>query len=344
MPKNIVVCLDGTGNEFSKRNLTNVVRLFRAIERQSDQQIAYYDPGVGTFGKKLAGKAFGVGITQNIQEAYAYLMNNFVEGDRVFLFGFSRGAFTARSLSGMLYRCGLLPRRSENLISYASNLYQTGDDETAARFKRTFARECKPLVLGLWDTVGSLWRYTTKRFQSDAMSPDVRYGFHALSIDERRSKFPPSLWDESKIQPGQTIEQVWFAGVHSDVGGWYQERGLSNVALRWMLAKAVDPSGDGSSPGLRLDEGYDPGDDVPNPLDEIHESYTGGWKLLGAERRDVPEGSLVHESVVARSHDASASYAPQNLPASFRSVQTPPLAPSSEWRRVDAGTPPITPP
>ena len=189
MPKNIVVCLDGTGNEFTKKNVTNVVRLYRAIERQSERQIAYYDPGVGTFGKKLMGKAFGVGITQNIQEAYIYLMNNFREGDKVFLFGFSRGAYTARALSGMLHHCGLLPRQSTNLVSYASQLYQKGDNDTAQRFKQTFARECRPFLIGVWDTVGSLWRFTDKRFQSNVMSPDVTYGFHALSIDERRKKF-----------------------------------------------------------------------------------------------------------------------------------------------------------
>jgi uncharacterized protein (DUF2235 family) len=148
-----------------------------------------------------------------------------------------------------------------------------------------------------------------KKFHDAKLNEEVTFGYHALSIDEKRKDFPPNLWDRSRVQ-GQTIEQVWFAGVHSDVGGWYRERGLSNIALQWMAKKAA-------ACGLKLNKkrlaNY-PG----NPNDKIHESYHGFWKFRGQRARKIPGGSMVHRSVFERIENAKNKYEAENLPAKRR--------------------------
>lgn len=316
MPKNIIICSDGTGNEYGENN-TNVVKAYQAFVRDQDQ-IACYDPGVGTFdvlghtiGKKVGyilGLGFGWGLGKNIEDQYAYLMDHYMPGDNVFLFGFSRGAYTARAFAGMLFKCGLLERGSTNLIPYVSKLYNTRNNlEIAKGFKDTYCRECKPYFIGVWDTVGSLGHVYCRRRFFDATLHETTYGYHAVSIDERRKKFPVSLWDENKKKPGQTIEQVWFAGVHSDVGGSYPERGLSDTALHWMLLKA-------KGAGIRLRPGWE--ENVrPSPTDKDaqHESRKGLWRIWRPVQRTIPKGALIHESVKKRM-EAGISYDPPNLP------------------------------
>ena len=225
MPKNIITCCDGTGNEYGQHN-TNVVKLYEAIVRDANQ-IAFYDPGVGTFsilGRELGrrvgivlGKAFGAGVQQNIEDAYRYLMDRYEPEDKVFLFGFSRGAFTVRALAGMLNRCGLLEKGSVNLVPYASRIYNNrARHAVAPDFKQTYCHECHPHFIGVWDTVGSMGWFWGRKFFDATLHEDVRYAYQAVSIDEQRRKFPPSLWHEPVGQ--ERIEQVWFAGVHSDVG------------------------------------------------------------------------------------------------------------------------------
>lgn len=297
MGKNIVLCCDGTGNEYGSHN-TNVVDMFTPIVRDADQ-IAYYDPGIGTFsifgrvlGKRIGvilGQGFGWGLRENIEDAYEYLMDRYQPGDKVFLFAFSRGAFTARCLAGMLHKVGLLQKGSVNLIPYASSVYNTrGNERVAAGFKETYCQECKPYFIGVWDTVGSLGLWYGKEFFDDRLNEDVANAYHAISIDEKRKKFPVSLWEENN----QNVVQVWFAGVHSDVGGWYEERGLSDIALIWMLENAQEH-------GLRLKEGWK---DTrhPDPLGEMHESRTGPWRLWRPAIRQIPEGAKIHKSVVTR--------------------------------------------
>ena len=242
MGKNIIICCDGTGNEYGENN-TNVVGAYEAFVRDQEQ-IAFYDPGVGTFdvlgrtiGKKvgyLLGLLFGWGLEKNIEDAYAYLMEHYDphNDDKIYLFGFSRGAFTARSLAGMLFKCGLLQKGSHNLLPYVSKLYNArGNDEIAKGFKNTYCHECKPYFIGVWDTVASLGHFYAKRFFDPNLHGEIMFGYHAMSIDERRKKFPVTLWDETKKRSQQTIEQVWFAGVHSDVGGWYPQRGFRGMHL-----------------------------------------------------------------------------------------------------------------
>ncbi len=208
--KNIVICCDGTGNEFGRNN-TNVVLTYM-LARKDDAQVAYYDPGVGTGGwdyeedGKLRAKgdqATGHGLQKNVEDAYRYLMACYQPGDKVFLFGFSRGAFTARSVAGMIHKCGLLRRDAGNLVEYAAKAYNTeGNDALAAEFRKAFGRDCSVHFVGVWDTVESLVMNAGKRFHDATLNAEVANGYHALAIDERRRDFPPSLWDETALHPG----------------------------------------------------------------------------------------------------------------------------------------------
>ena len=319
--KNIVICCDGTGNEYGPNN-TNVVKLYQSVIRDT-KQIAFYDPGVGTFsylGRELGrhvgiwlGQAFGKGLQQNIEDAYRYLMDRYLLGDRVFLFGFSRGAYTVRALAGMLHKCGLLQKGSNNLIPYASKIYNKPNNENiAAGFKETYCHTCNPYFIGVWDTVGSLGWLRRKKFFDATLHKDVTYGYHAISVDERRKKFPVSLWDEGRKLAHQTIEQVWFPGVHSDVGGWYAETGLSDIALVWMLKNAEQQ-------GLRLKDGWV--DKLnPDPSGIIHESRTGLWRIWRPAVRCIPEGAKIHKSVFDRKKNSQTNYQPQNVPDKYTKV------------------------
>ena len=311
--KNIVVCYDGTGNEYGRNN-TNVVGTFEAILRDQDQ-IAFYDPGIGTFsflGRALGrrfgtmmGKAFGYGLAENIEDGYEYLMDHFLPDDKLFIFGFSRGAFTARCLVGMVCKVGILQKGSRNLIPYATEVYTTqGNEDVAEGFKRTYCHPCAPHFVGVWDTVASLGHVLAKQFPNNRLHQSVRYGYHAVSLDEQRKKFPVSLWDEADLPEGQTIDQTWFAGVHSDVGGWYTERGLSDIALIWMLEKA-------EAVGLRLKPDWK-SSLHPDPMGIMHESRLGFWRLWRpAPRKSSRDWRKIHDSVYLRQQ--TGGY-PRNLP------------------------------
>ncbi len=319
--KNIVICSDGTGNEYGRNN-TNVVEIYSVVVK-SEKQIGFYDPGVGTGGweyneeqgilKAKKDQATGEGLQNNVNDAYRFLMASYEPGDKIYLFGFSRGAFTVRSLAGMLHKCGLLREDNDNLLEFASKIYNTkGNDKIAAGFKATFSRSCPVHFIGVWDTVESLALNAGKKWHNGRLNPEVKHGYHALAIDEKRSDFPPSLWEEKKKASGQTIEQVWFAGVHSDVGGWYDERGLSNIALRWMVDKAA-------ACGMQVDKAraavY-----KPNPHDNMHESYSGFWIFRGKHVRKIPEGAMIHASVEERLKKKQNDYEPKNLPKKYKLV------------------------
>lgn len=321
--KNIVICSDGTGNEYGKNN-TNVVETYSICQKTASQTV-FYDPGVGTGGweysestgnlKAKSDQATGHGLQKNIEDAYLFLMECYEPGDKLFLFGFSRGAFTVRSLACMLYKCGLLAKDNDNLLEYASKIYNTEKNEAiAAGFKETFCQSCPVHFIGVWDTVSSLVMNAGKRWHDSSVNPEVKYGYHALSIDERRKDFPPCLWDETSLASGQTIEQVWFAGVHSNVGGWYDERGLSNISLQWMLGHA-------QRCGLEVDQAQ-LNQRQPNPHDKITESYTGFWKFRGSRTRKIPEGAKIHQSVFDRLSNAANKYKPKNLPAQYQQIST----------------------
>ena len=304
------------------------MRVYEAFVRDQEQ-IAFYDPGVGTFdvlgrtiGKEvgyLLGLGFGWGLEKNIEDAYAYLMEHYEpnSADRIYLFGFSRRAFTARSLAGMLFKCELLQKGSHNLLPYVSKVYNTsGNDDIAQGFKNTYCHECKPYFIGVWDTVATLGHFYGKRFFDAKLHGEVKFGYHAISIDEKRKKFAVRLWDETKKRPKQRIEQVWFGGVHSDVGGGYPERGLSDSALKWMLLKA-------QAAGIRLRDGWDSKEKIdPDPTDKDlqHESRQGFYRLWWKVQRKIPEQALIHQSVFDRMN-VGIGYNPLNLPKVYSVVQ-----------------------
>lgn len=296
MAKNIIICCDGTGNEYGKNN-TNVVKIYQlASKGNPEEQVAYYDPGVGTGGweydeskgdiRAKADGATGSGLQKNVEDAYRYLMRHYEKDDKIYLFGFSRGAFTARSLAGMLHKCGLLHPDMFNMVEYASKVYNTPNNkQIAAGFKSTFSRACPVHFIGVWDTVASLALNAGKRFHDAKLNPEVAYGYHAVALDEVRDKFPPSLWDQR-----DKVEQVWFAGVHSNVGGWYDNIHLSNISLKWMATKALER-------GMLLDEAK-LAKIAGNPLGMQHDSHRGFlWSICGKYIRQLPAGSKVHKSV-----------------------------------------------
>jgi uncharacterized protein (DUF2235 family) len=354
MPKNIVICCDGTGNEFGAEN-SNVVKLYKTL-LCNRSQIAYYHPGVGTMGArsalshigkwwtKVLGKAFGYGISDNVADAYQFLMRNFEPGDNIYVFGFSRGAYTARSLCGMLHSVGLLTLGNEGLIPYAIRMIKQKkiDFDVAFDFKKTFSRECKPHFVGVWDTVSSVgWIYNAVRFPFTAVThnPDLAVVRHAISIDERRAFFRQNLFG-APPDPKQDVKEVWFAGVHSDVGGSYAEAEsqLSKIALRWMICEA-------ELAGLAVDQqrkadilAGKPPNVAPDPnTKNQHESLHGWWWIAEiwpkivhlenadhtwrsslrvnlARRRFIAPSSLVHESVETRLANPTLGYKPINLP------------------------------
>ena len=317
--RNIIVCCDGTGNEFGKNN-TNVVATY-ALARKTATQIAYYDPGVGTGGwaydeesgvlRALTDQGTGAGLQKNVNDAYRYLMEVYegADTDRIFFFGFSRGAFTVRSLAGMLHKVGLLERNADNHLEYAAKIYnQRGNARVAASFKATFSRPAPVHFIGVWDTVESLVLNEGKRWTNARLNPDIAFAYHALAIDERRKDFRPCLWDERKRKDRQTVKQVWFAGVHSDVGGYYPKRGLANISLHWMLRMAEAAGMEVDRRRLRTAR-YQ-----PDPHGESQESYTGFWRFRGEHTRNISPGSSVHSSVWTRRAEASNGYDPRNLP------------------------------
>lgn len=254
---------------------TNVCRLYRSVLRFESigqngaelGQTKWYDKGVGTdWYDRVSGGAFGLGLSRKIREGYQLLSDTYDDGDKVFVFGFSRGAYTARSFVGMIRNCGLLPKGEsggdpdspEMLEAY--ELYRTRDDSPDSERARHFRDQKKaPLIpikfLGVWDTVGALgiplesfdgFNKDQFQFHDTELSGIVENAFHAIAVDEHREPYKVTLW-EPKQKPNQRIEQRWFVGAHADVGGGYPTRTLSDVTLRWMQQKA-------QACGLLLDE------------------------------------------------------------------------------------------
>lgn len=320
MARNIVVCCDGTNSQFGGLN-TNVVHLYNALADDDATQRSFYEPGVGTFGAnvfgvnvgetlgKTLGAAFGYGIQQNLVRAYRFLIEAYAPGDRVFIFGFSRGAFTARSLASLVDRIGVLPAAHRDRATDTVKAYLDAKPPHAPRITQSAAR-CAPAFVGVWETVGALGLLIRlRRFHDHKLSPGVARAAQALAIDEQRRSFEPTLWNEAALGVDQEVRQVWFAGVHSDVGGGYAERGLADTTLRWMLEQA-------EGAGVKLKPGaFDRvrGD----PTGTLHRSYHGPWRLLGRYVRRPAAAAVFGDSVAARLR-AVREYEPDNLPAIVR--------------------------
>jgi uncharacterized protein (DUF2235 family) len=338
MAKNIVLCLDGTANQLKAKGNTNVVRLYELLDHDDpERQVAFYDPGVGTFGSqgavtpvarwftRVLGLAVGYGLRTNLAEAYTYLMQTYEPGDRVFVFGFSRGAYTARALCGMVHRAGLLRPGAENLVPYAVRVYARSkrnwsedDWEQTDKFARAFAVEqhgsrSLPIhFLGIWDSVKAAgvlrwnlkWPYTRQ-------VPNVAIARHAVSIDEKRRPYREYL-----VRPANDrtdLREVWFAGVHSDVGGSFEDdHRLADITLAWMARHAAEA-------GLVMH------DDLYQKATALTADHAAGvrhrmgwvWAVLTTRTRPIaPEDALVHSSVRDRMQ-AVPGYGP-SLPASVR--------------------------
>jgi uncharacterized protein (DUF2235 family) len=364
MSKNIVICCDGTDNQFSGQQ-TNVIRLYKCAKYIPIQQVTYYDPGVGTMpapglytklAKRISvllGLVTGFGFMQNLEDAYRFLMQNYEEGDRVYLFGFSRGAFTVRALAGMLYAVGLLRPGTDNLIPYARRYwrkcYTKNGLEVANDFKNTLSRECKPHFVGVWDTVASIgWFNYFKVFPHTRHNPDIAIFRHAVSIDERRCCFRQNLADPDITNPKQSVMNVWFSGVHSDIGGGYPEAesGLSKITFQWITEEAHNAGLIVDDAIFKMEVGQIPMPDgtmltSPNPEAMLHKSLHGLWWLLellprrewnpadhrwhwtwGAARpRQMPKDPLVYKSVPERIKSKLVPpYCPVNLPAQYQII------------------------
>lgn len=397
MPKNIVILLDGTANEI-KSDRSNILRLYGVLEK-SDRQIVYYDPGVGTFGSENAwsqhyrkalqvwGQATGWGLDQNVKEAYRFLLQHYDDGakgkarpkiearDRIYIFGFSRGAYTARVLAGFIHAFGLVRPTNLNLLDYAYRAYKgigqrsgndpaegDEDDRNAAfaeirLFERILQPDRPPIrALGLFDTVPSVIEAgrILPRLRSHAYTRtnrSVEAVRHAVAIDERRTMFRPQLWtlgqdywgnpfNKSAARP-QDAREVWFTGVHGDVGGGYPEpaSALAKIPLKWMIDE-TGPMGLHYSKAVvdSLVLGRNPKKPYvkPDPDAPMNRSMNWAWGAVefiprrrkktegqsgdgpgfyipNFSRREIPAGASVHRSVVDRAKKAGAAL-PENLP------------------------------
>jgi uncharacterized protein (DUF2235 family) len=296
--KRLVVCCDGTWNDSDQStDYTNVSRLawaIKPVDAKGVSQIVYYQSGVGTAGtavSKIIGAATGAGLSHNLRDAYSFICTNYCDGDEVFLFGFSRGAYTARCIGGLIGFAGLIGKRDLDQFHALWKAYKEQDTKTLANFD-TRKKDATIKCIGVWDTVGSvgipedLDRFGLFKqyygFLNANLGAHVEHAFHALALDERRKNFVPTLWEqtpEGKAK-GQELKQVWFAGVHCDVGGGYEVHGTSDIALAWM-ASEVSPYLDIDFDYLKLRR------DLSSKwaVGEVHESFGPEWKALGEAAR-----------------------------------------------------------
>ncbi len=357
-PRNIVICCDGTNNEI-KEDLSNIIKLYRIL-KNDPEQILYYDIGIGTVGKSgnwdklknkasaIWGMATGAGLDENVLDAYKFLMNNYQDGDKVYIFGFSRGAYTARVLAGFIRLIGLLKPRQSNLVDYAFTTYKQAslnhDFEIAYRFRRILDTDDMIIhFLGLFDTVSSVFIANPQKtfglpkklsLPYTTNNDSVKIVRHAVSIDEKRGTFVADLWgDEQQFKTNpfdrkpekQDVKEVWFAGVHSDVGGGYSEldSGVAKIPLKWMLDEAVEAGLhirktmynriiNGHEQKSRNTKNYVAAD----PLAKIHNSVKGVFIVFNLFKkgvRKIPENALIHKTVEERMN--KLDYNPPNLPA-----------------------------
>ena len=296
--KRLIVCCDGTWNaDDTQSSDTNVAILARSVHATQETggilQIVLYLRGVGTTGLKLEtliDGAEGIGVDDNIRSAYQFIAQNYIPGDEIYLFGFSRGAFTARSLVGLITACGILYRRSLQALPDAWIYYRSPKPHSPAAFVAKYQQtsntkiECHvdPQItfVGVWDTVGSLGipgsllaasNKAKFAFHDTSPSPLVKHAVQALAIDEHRHDFTPTFWTGS-IPPGATIQQVWFAGAHSDVGGGYKTRSLADIPLVWMARQA-------EAEGLALDWKCLPDPATVDAAAPAHDSASGLFAL-----------------------------------------------------------------
>jgi uncharacterized protein (DUF2235 family) len=375
MGKNIILSSDGTGNSGGKGHGTNVWRLHTSIDRYGHHdnpdlkpQVAFYDDGVGTErGKflKLLGGAFGIGLARNIRELYAFLVNNYEPGDYIYLFGFSRGAYTVRLLAGLITTCGILKRENyatdKALEEDVKSLYKsfrrvrlsTGVEswleriglikrpkENSLSTKLQFHSDKRIKFMGVWDTVDAyaipsdrlakliqFFFYISFRDCNNALSEHVERACHAVAVDDERRTFHPVLWREKDNGDHKRIDQVWFPGSHSNVGGGYPKQGMSWVSLEWMMEHAKNS-------GLRfVEEDIEQFRENKDASDKLYDSRAGFGGYYAYKVRDIDKlykefvsddtVPRIHISLFERIKKRVQGYAPGNLPKKFELITSP---------------------
>ncbi|NQT11445.1 MAG: DUF2235 domain-containing protein [Planctomycetes bacterium] len=358
--RRLIVCCDGTWSTPHQEHdgvpvPTNVVRLYNAVAEEDPQgvdQLKYYHPGVGTEGnwwENVKGGAAGIGLSKNIMSGYRWLCAVYQPGDQMFLFGFSRGAYSVRSLAGMIGSCGLLDLSGladDEIWPRVQAAYDGGYRKKNSRWGKNWKLHAPPKIhfLGVWDTVGAMGvpndmailnilddrdKYA---FHDTSLSKDTKHARHALALDETRASFMPALW--TGVQRRRHVKQVWFSGAHSDVGGGYPEIGLSYCALKWMMDEA-------NAQGLAFHKGmYD--QVKPDFQDVLHDSRTGVYKQLRTQPRNIPllvasaGKSVVHDSALKRCVDPPIAQAPYRPTAVLKAgdERVLPVYASSRWNEM----------
>lgn len=302
MLQRLVVCCDGTWFDPSMTSVSNVRRLYNAllpVDTDGVPQRRHYEPGVGTEGgmlRRLLGGAVGAGLSQDILDAYQWLATTYQPGDTIALFGFSRGAYTARSLAGLITASGLIDideldaSTAGQHVRRAYTHYRAREDNRRwraglrFRFDPDNAPAMPVAFIGVWDTVGSLGipnhlaglnlLVPARRLEfrhNVTLSPHIKHARHALAMDERRRPFTPTLWEDTAA--GQDIEQRWFPGSHMDVGGGHLRTGLSDGALQWMADEAAKTA------GLRFNQ-HSLSQITPDPADVQHDDNRGVFGVV----------------------------------------------------------------
>jgi uncharacterized protein (DUF2235 family) len=358
--RRLVMCCDGTWNNPDKLSNgvpapTNVAKVAMGVARRDHtgaHQLLYYQPGVGTRrSERVRGGAFGYGLSRNVLACYSFIVETYQPGDELYFFGFSRGAYTARSTVGLIHNCGILRSEHRNRLVEAYALYKSRDDHKkpcgieAKLFRRSYSYDdVKIRFVGVWDTVGAVGipidglpipPFITRHwgFHNTKLSSSVLSAYQALAIDERRRPFKPALWTRRHEREGQDVEQVWFSGAHQDVGGGSSEPSLSEIPLLWMVDRAcacalaftpghfakkcvcTRASGDGV---LARAQGEWVHGDALGPL---HNSFRGWYPVLGPTRRALVDpangdpavnGECVAVTAVERL-EGDPAYRPSNL-------------------------------
>ena len=330
-----MICADGTWNrpeqDLKKDTPSNVLQLARGIAPIADDGVAqqvFYDWGLGSYHDVISAGISGKGLHKNIMDCYRYLIQNYSLDDEIFLFGFSRGAYTVRCLCGLINNCGILQRTYANRVQQAFNLYQKsgkayapqGDKAIAFRQAYAYAPNASQdsrqvAFVGVWDTVGALGIPLSflglleqrDEFSDTKLGDNVTVARHALAIDEPRADFEPTLW---LPQQGQNLQQVWFAGSHADVGGGYplDKNGASaaHIPLQWMINEAQQQ-------GLTVESHVIPV--ISNTLPKLHRSRRSFYRLREKYSRPIQHGTgtvFIHPSVKLR-WDNDSNYRPLNL-------------------------------
>ena len=326
--RRLIVCCDGTWNWPDARRETNVVRLVRAIAPDAGgvAQIVHYHQGVGTgnFVDRIAGGGAGVGLSASVKACYGFLVDNYKAHDEIFLFGFSRGAYVVRALGGLIGAIGMMRKHEMDRFADVWNWYWQDKSERKMEILEELApgryKSVEIECIGVWDTVGALgipgsrFCASTFAFHDTGLGAHVRNAFQALAIDERRGNFQAAIWVPGEPPPAatgntrQVLRQMWFPGVHSNIGGGYPKHGLSDTTFLWMVSQLNPLLGlDRNSIVVSLDRD---GSEL-YPGGELQNSRTRFWRLLGSPVPRpicaISQTEKIHESAWQRSTAATVA-------------------------------------